>query len=48
MFTAWAAISATVTNEIAACRANSSFAQRESGKVSVGENAVELVNDTYR
>ena len=48
MFTARAAISATVTSEIAACRANSSFAQRESGNVSVGENAVELVNDTYR
>src|SRR5437763_15958174 len=39
MLTARAAISATVTSEIAACRANSSFAQRESGNVSVGENA---------
>ena len=35
MFTARAAIRATVTSEIAACRANSSFAQRESGNVSV-------------
>lgn len=43
MFTARAAISATVTREIADCSMKSTFAQRDSGKVSVGENAVELV-----
>ena len=48
MFTARAAISATVTSDITACSANSSFDQRESGVVSAGENAVEFVNDTYR
>src|SRR5882724_1174851 len=48
MFTARAAMSATVTNDTAACTAKSTFDQRESGIVSVGENAVEFVNETYR
>ena len=37
---------ATVTSEIAACSIMVNLAHRDSGIVSVGLNAVELVNDT--
>jgi len=37
--------SATVTNEIADCSMNIAFAHRDNGSVSVGLNAVALVND---
>lgn len=48
MLTARAATSPTVTSEIADWASMSIFAHRLSGMVSVGENAVALVNDTYR
>ena len=44
MLTARATISATVTMEMADCRAMASFAQRDSGSTSVGLNAEALVN----
>ncbi len=46
--TARAATSPTVTREIKDWLSMRSLAQRVRGMVSVGENAVELVNDTYR
>ena len=39
---------ATVTSEASDCRAISDFAEGVSGMVSVGLNAVALVNDVYR
>jgi hypothetical protein len=44
MFTALAANTATVANEIKACTIIMTFAQRERTGVSVGENAVLVVN----
>lgn len=46
MFTARAATSAIVSNEIADSTIMRSFARAVRGIVSVGENAVALVNDT--
>jgi hypothetical protein len=46
MFTARAMTRTVVDSAIALCRAMSSFAQRVSGMVSVGENAVALVKLT--
>lgn len=46
--TAFAITSAAVTSEIADSSSIASFAQRDSGSVSVGLNAVALVNATYR
>ena len=48
MFTARAAINATVINEITDCTMKSTFTHRDKGIVSVGENAVEFVYDTNR
>ena len=48
MFTARAMTSAAVTSDTAACSIIASFAHRDIGMVSVGLNAVALVNDTYR
>lgn len=45
MLTAREMTSATVTSEIADCIRNITFAQRDNGIVSVGLNAVALVND---
>ena len=48
MLTAREITSATVTSEIPDCARNVAFAQCDSGKVSVGLNAVALVNDVNR
>ncbi len=48
MFTARAARSATVANEMSACTIISVFAQRESTGESVGENAVLVLNAMNR
>jgi hypothetical protein len=48
MLAARATTSAAVTNEIADCSIMANVAHRDSGHVSVGQNAVALVNDTYR
>lgn len=45
MLTAREITRATVTSEIADCSMNIAFAHRESGSVSVGLNAVALVNE---
>ena len=45
--TAWAAMSSTVTAEIADSRAINAFARTERGIASVGLNAIEFVSDTY-
>jgi len=47
MFTARAITSAAVTRDTDACSIIASFAHRDIGIVSVGLNAVALVNDTY-
>ena len=46
--TARAAMSSTVTAEIADSKPISAFARRESGIASVGLKAIEFVSDTYR
>jgi len=46
MLTARAMTNAAVTRETADCSIIDSFAHRDSGIVSVGLNAVALVNDT--
>ncbi len=48
MLTARATTSPIVSSDTSACIAISSFAALDNGIVSVGLNAVALVNDTYR
>ncbi len=48
MFTARETINPSVTSETSDCTPMMDFAIGESGIVSVGENAVALVSDTYR
>ena len=48
MLTALAATSASVSSEIPDSAIIKSFARSDSGMVSVGENAVALVNERYR
>ena len=48
MLTARATTSASVASDTADWNIIASFAQRDSGSVSVGLNAVALVNDRYR
>ena len=48
MLTARATITASVANDSRFSAAMISFALREYGMASVGENAIELVSDTYR
>lgn len=48
MFTARATTNTTVLSDTAGCASIVIFAQCDSGSVSVGLNAVALVNDVYK